>query len=114
MARCPSPTRGSESLSLGDWAKLADPTRIARGSRNHLQLRPASRLKRTRASRLKPVGGRKIAFNPRRFRTPCGTPTVRLNSRRRAAQLPHRAGSHPKNERCDMICHDAFVRNIRR
>ena len=78
------------------------------------QLRPASRLERTRASRLKPVGGRKIGFNPRRFRTPCGTPTVRLNSRPRAAQLPHRAGSHPKNERCGMVSHGAFVCNIRR
>ena len=34
MARCPSPTRRSEREPLGDWAKLADPTRIARGSRN--------------------------------------------------------------------------------
>ena len=78
--------------------------------------RSAPRLKRTRASRLKRVGGRKIGFNPRRFRTPCGTPTVRLNSRPRAAQLPHRAGSesHPKNERCGMVSHGAFVRNIRR
>jgi hypothetical protein len=60
------------------------------------------------------VGGRKIAHDLHRFRTPCGTPTVRLNSRPRAAQLPHRVGSHPKNERCDMISHDAFVRNIQR
>ncbi len=61
--------------------------------------RCASRLKPTRQSRRKPVGGRKIAHNPCRFRTSCRTPTVRFGSRPRAAQLPHGAGSHPSHER---------------
>jgi hypothetical protein len=39
------------------------------------------------------VGGRKIAHDLHRFRTPCCTPTVRLKLDL-AAQLTQRAGSH--------------------
>ena len=62
---------------------------------SHLQLRPASRARLP--LRLPPdvnvrvatetVGGRKIAHNSYCFRTPCCAPTVRFNSRRRAAPL---------------------------
>jgi hypothetical protein len=60
------------------------------------------------------VGGRKIAHNPHRFRTPCCAPTFRFNSRPRAAPLPYRAGSHPSHESCGMVSdgalNAAFVR----
>ena len=89
---------------------------------SHVQLRPASRARLP--LRLAPdvnvrvateaVGGRKIARNPHRFRTPCCAPTVRFNSRPRAASFTQRAGlhrGHPSRESCGMVSHGAFVRH---
>ncbi len=54
--------------------------------------------------------GRKVAHNPHRFRTPCCAPTVRFNSRPRAAPLTQRAWSHPSHESCGMV---SLARRIR-